>query len=246
MRRFIMGAVYAIALICAFGMCSQANAARYKLTLINTDEHPLPSVIGTLWIDKLGSYQRVYAGPIWLNVLDTQTNQSEVVRMLCVDLAAEISVNQTWEADISYARPSTVASDSAWDKAVWMAVNNSGWYSPSGWPTGDPATQDAAVQLSVWEVIADGSTNFSMESGSFNVSPNPFEGANREEVLQIAQGYFNSANPPQGYGSSYAWYDATSSGQDLLFIPTVPEIPAVALGSIGLSLLACWRSRRRK
>lgn len=217
-------------------------SADYKLTL----RGPLPSVTGKVWLDGPNVWQNVYIGPVYIDIYDVATKETVRQRMLCVDLLGQITLNQTWDANLTTGRPSGVVSDHAWDTAVYMAQNNSGW-AVGGWPSGDQATQDAAIQVAVWEVIRDDAT-FNLDTGSFRLG-STLSGASRAAVASTALGYFTSANAPAGYAASHPWYEAVSSGQDMLFFvpepqtPVVPEVPAAALAPAGLALVGLLRRR---
>ncbi|MHB9037821.1 MAG: hypothetical protein ACYC64_14275 [Armatimonadota bacterium] len=258
-------AVLAVVLLLTISVAASATG-RYQLKLLNNSAY-YPPYNGTIWTSSSHS-EGVAIGPVYIQIYDTLSHTTSYTNMLCVDLLGTINWNQTWYADIAYGTPTTVLNSTAWDRAVYMAQNHTEWTTLG--TTGNSAElkkQKSAMQVAVWETIRDGDNwniNHVAGMGGFalgNIWGDDTSGTIRSGIAATAKGYYDDAvaHATADYGASHGYYLADSADtQDLMFFvpnygpppsgdtPTVPEVPSMLLGSVGLTLIGAIRRKISK
>ena len=185
-----------------------------------------------------GSY---YAGQIlWDWVAPVPSGFEESIVSYCVDVLQDIT------------DPQTVAISTTADPLMETAATNGGgkaaWLLNQFASTVTTGVQAAALQVAIWEAVADDSHN--LDTGSFTLvhSDAAYTGAAQATLIYDQANYYLSQlfYGAQGqYNMSVArWLDATSAtggGQDQITTPEPSSLLLIALGGV----VARMRGRRR-
>jgi len=105
------------------------------------------------------------------------------------------------------------------------------------------ATAIAALQVAIWEVVADAPGEYDLYSGEFSI----LEGGASAGVMNLARGFLGELELRglDGFEASAIWaYHA--SRQDQIVVSPIPEPSSLFLFAAGASLVAFSASRKRR
>jgi len=220
-------------------LLAPSNATAAELTWKGMGLNDIVTVNATSGGDTVsGSY---YAGQIlWDWVAPVPSGFEESIVSYCVDVLQDIT------------DPQTVAISTTADPLMETAATNGGgkaaWLLNQFASTVTTGVQAAALQVAIWEAVADDSHN--LDTGSFTLvhSDAAYTGAAQATLIYDQANYYLSQlfYGAQGqYNTSVArWLDATSAtggGQDQITTPEPSSLLLIALGGV----FARMRGRRR-
>jgi hypothetical protein len=216
--RILGGAVFGLLALCA----SHAGASSLTVNGYTLGE----------MVDVIGSGRAGYVNTAELDVTLNGVNGYSY----CVDLAQDIGVGTSTNWTLREAE----ASDGV-IRAAWLVDHFRPTSDASAWGA-TKATSIAALQVAVWEVLADTPGNYNLYDGSFRIAA----GGASAGVMSLARNFLGELENASmdGFTTDSIWaYNPTR--QDQIFVNPIPEPSSILLFSAGAGLVAFAAKRKR-
>jgi hypothetical protein len=169
----------------------------------------------------------------WVNTAELEIGLgSQSGFSYCVDLTQNIGISTTAAWDILDAELSPGVLRAAW--LVEFARPQFG---------GSDATAIAALQVAIWEVLADAPGAYDLYSGEFSLR----EGGASAGVMNLARGFLGALESQgvDGFATSAVWARHVSLQDQLVAVNPIPEPSSLLLLAAGAGLVAFAATRKR-